>query len=105
MQIPSTGAYAATAAPAAASPFSDLGAGPTRAPSQAEQDFDNWAKMTPAQQMRAEILRELGVTQQDLDKMDPKDRAKLEEKIKELTKEKVQESTEKKTGVAIDIKV
>lgn len=86
-------------------PFSGLGAAPTPAPSAAEQDFDNWAKMTPAQQMRTEILRELGVSDQDLANMSPQDRAKLEEKIKELTKEKVQESTEKKTGVAIDIKV
>jgi hypothetical protein len=92
--------------PVAASPppFFGLGAGPTPAPSAAEQEFTDWAKMTPAQQMRTEILRELGVTQQDADKMSPQDRAKLEDKIKELTKEKVQQATEKKTGVIIDIK-
>ena len=97
MQIPPTAA--------APPPFSGLFAGPARTPSAAEQDFDTWAKMTPAEQMRAEVLRELGVKPEDLDKMDPKDRAKLEQKIKDLIHEKVQEATEKKTGVAVDIKV
>jgi TPP-dependent pyruvate/acetoin dehydrogenase alpha subunit len=92
--------------PTAASPppFAGLGSGPAPTPSAAEQQFNDWAKQTPAQQMRAEVLRELGYNQDDLDKMSAEDRAKVEEKIKELTKEKVQEASEKKTGVVIDIK-
>jgi hypothetical protein len=86
-------------------PFSDLGARPATAPSAAAQSFDDWAKMTPAQQMLAEVLRELGVSDKDLAAMSSQDRAKLEEKIKTLIQQKVQEATEKKTGVAVDIKV
>ena len=85
-------------------PFAGLGSGPTPTPSAAEQQFNDWAKQTPAQQMRAEVLRELGYNEDDLKNMDAQDRAKVEEKIKELTKEKVQQATEKKTGVVIDIK-
>ncbi|THD57797.1 hypothetical protein [Phenylobacterium sp.] len=112
MQIPPSGAYGAslpTSSPAPTSPSSpgagSSAGGSTSGLSQAEQQFLDWANMTPAQQMRAQIMQDLGVTPQDEQNMTPQDRAKLEEKIRELVKEKVQESTEKKTGVAVDIKV
>jgi hypothetical protein len=71
----------------------------------AVQDFMAYATMTPAEKMRASILGSMGLTEDDLKAMSPKDREKVEEKIKEMIKQKVEESTEKKTGVAVDLKV
>lgn len=103
MQIPPTGAnsYMPTSTPAS-SGASQSSSKPAVDP---VQDFLNFVGKTPAEQMRAQILHSLGVTEDQLKAMDPKERAKVEEKIKETVREKVQEATEKKTGVAVDIKV
>jgi hypothetical protein len=45
---------------------------------------------TPSQQMQAEILGQLGLTQAQVDQMDPKEKAALEEKIKQLIKTETQ---------------
>lgn len=98
MQIPATGAspYAAP------SPFSTT---PTaKKADTAVQDFMAYAHMTPAEKMRAAILGSMGLTEDQLKAMDPKERAKVEEKIKELIQQKVEQSTEKKTGLAVDLK-
>jgi hypothetical protein len=102
MQVSSTPASSysppAQAGPASAKPIS-------LKPDDPVADFLAYANMTPAQKMRAAILGSMGLTEDKVAQMDPKDRAKVEDKIKELIKEKVQEATEKKTGVAIDLKV
>ena len=105
MQIPSSNPYAGATSPYASAPAaSGLGQAKTSPGAQAVQDFLGLVNETPAQQMRDQILRSMGLTEDQLKAMDPKERAKVEEKIKEMIKEKVQESTEKKTGVAVDIK-
>lgn len=101
MQIPPTAASAYTP-PTMQSAF---GGAPSSAASAPETDFLNFVGKTPAEQMRDQILHSLGVTENDLKTMDPKERAKIEAKIKQLVQEKVQESVEKKTGLAVDIKV
>lgn len=73
-------------------------------PTTAEQAFDDYAKKTPAQKMRDEILGSMGLTEEKLAAMDPKERAKVEAKIKTLIKQKVEQEAEKKTGVIIDLK-
>jgi hypothetical protein len=60
--------------------------------------------MTPAQKMRAAILGSMGLTEEQLKAMDPKERQKVEEKIKEIIKQKVEQAVEKKTGAIVDIK-
>ena len=95
-------------APTSPTPAAGPGAwsmgGATRQPTAAEQQFRDYAKMTPAEKMRAEILDSLGLTEDQLRAMDPKERAKVEEKIKELIKQKVEQATEKKTGQIVDVK-
>lgn len=97
MQIapPST----ATSTPATGFSFSK-----PAAPSAVEQSFLDYARETPAQKMRDSILNSLGLTEKDLQAMDPKERAKVEAKIKELIKQKVEQATEKKTGQIVDMK-
>jgi hypothetical protein len=93
----------ATASPYAAPAASGVTSAPKKADT-AVQDFMAFAQMTPAQKMRATILGSMGLTEDGLKAMDPKDRAKIEEKIKELIQQKVEQSVEKKTGMAVDIK-
>ena len=100
MQIPSAGAtpYVAPQTSPQVTPAKTAG-------DKAVQDFMAYAKMTPAEKMRASILGSMGLTEDDLKAMDPKEREKVEAKIKDMIKQKVEESTEKKTGVAVDLKV
>jgi hypothetical protein len=73
-------------------------------PGAAVQAFLDYQKKTPAEKMRDEILGAMGLTEDQLKAMDPKERAKIEEKVRELIKQKVEESTEKKTGQIVDVK-
>ncbi|MGA0601612.1 hypothetical protein ACO2Q3_12985 [Caulobacter sp. KR2-114] len=81
-----------------------LGAASVGPANDAVSEFMSWAKMTPAQQMRAQILGSMGLKESDLAAMDPKQRDMTEKKIAERIKQLVQNSVEKKTGVAVDIK-
>jgi hypothetical protein len=105
MQIPAAGARPYSPPAAQAGQAAQAAMSPTKAASDPVADFLDFVGKTPAEQMRAEILHELGLSEDDLKAMDPKERLKVEAKIKELVREKVQESVEKKTGVAVDIKV
>lgn len=81
-----------------------LGAGSASPANDAVSEFMDWANKTPAQQMRDQVLRSMGIKESDLANMDPKTRAAVEKKIADQIKQMVQQSVEKKTGVAIDIK-
>jgi hypothetical protein len=96
----STAASATPAVPAA----SGFGFAKPAKPSAAEQAFNDYAKMTPAQKMRAAILGSMGLTEEQLKAMDPKERQKVEDRIREIIKEKVEQAVEKKTGAVVDIK-
>jgi hypothetical protein len=102
MQISSATPPSAPASSAGATLGASTAAG--SAGGNAVADFMAYASETPAQQMRDTILRQLGLTENDLKAMSPQDRAKVEQKIKDLIKQKVEQSTEKKTGVIVDVK-
>ena len=70
----------------------------------ARKEFSDYMKKSPAEQMRDQILASMGLTEEKLKAMPPKQREAIEEKIKEMIKTKVEEAQEKKTGVLIDIK-
>lgn len=55
----------------------------------AKEAFLDYAKLTPAQKMRAAILSKLNVTEEELKAMPPKKRQKIEDQIKEMIKEQV----------------
>jgi hypothetical protein len=80
-----------------------LGAVPEKS---AKDEFLDYAKMTPAQKMRAAMLAKLGVTEEQLKAMDPKDRQKIEDQLKEMVKQQVQGGDKDKTqkGVLVDLK-
>ncbi len=101
MQLNSTGPLTATPKPAPAAGFF------TPAPAQetgARKAFGDYMRKSPAEQMRDQILKAMGLTEDQLKAMPPKAREAVEAKIKQMIKTKVEEAQEKKTGVLIDIK-
>jgi hypothetical protein len=50
---------------------------------------------TPEQLMRESILKSLGYTEDDLNAMDPKERAKVEAQIRDLIEKKIEEGMRK----------
>jgi hypothetical protein len=87
---PPTGA---SAAGSGATPAADGGA---------KADFLKWAQMTPAERMRANILSSMGLSEEDVQAMSPKDREKVEAKVKEMIEEKLTHG-DKKPGQLVDV--
>ena len=70
----------------------------------AKDDFLAYAQMTPAQKMRAAMLGKMGITEEQLKAMDPKERQKIEDKIKQQIKEQVENDPKMKQGSIVDMK-
>ena len=72
----------------------------------AKDEFLDYAKMTPAQKMRASMLSKLGVTEDQLKAMDTKERQKIEDKIKEMIKAEIEgpDGDRKTKGMLVDVK-
>ena len=67
------------------------------------QQFLQFAKMTPAQRMFAQMLNKLGISQDQFNAMSPAEQQKVEQKIQQMIKQQVQDSGDKQTGVITDI--
>ncbi|WP_338828085.1 hypothetical protein [Bradyrhizobium sp. 27S5] len=67
-----------------------------------EQKFLKFAQMSPMDRMRANILKSMGMSEEDLKNMTPDQRAAVEQKIKELIEQSFQKNAGK-AGQAIDI--
>ncbi|WP_374377758.1 hypothetical protein [Dongia sp.] len=65
------------------------------------ETFLEFARKTPAEKMRAMILSEMGLTEEDLKNLDAETRAEIEEKIRIRIEEKVRESMQKESGATI----
>jgi len=69
----------------------------------ARDAFLEFNAKSPAEHLRDAILRELGVTEEKLAAMEPKQRATMEDTIAERLKQKVEQEVEKKTGLLVDV--
>jgi hypothetical protein len=58
--------------------------------------------MTPAEQMHAQMLAELGVTEDQFKAMSPADQQKIEDKIRDMIKKQVDNGNEKCAGLITD---
>jgi hypothetical protein len=67
------------------------------------QQFMQYANMTPAQRMFAQMLNKLGITEDQFKAMSPADQQKVEQKIQQMIKQQVQDSSNKQTGVIADV--
>ena len=68
----------------------------------AEQKFLAYAKMTPAERLHAQMLAELGLTEDQFKQMSPADRQKIEDKIRDMIKKQVDNGAEKRAGMITD---
>jgi hypothetical protein len=79
------------------------GGGVTAADKSAKDEFLDYAKMTPAEKMRAAMLGKLGVTEEQLKAMSPEERKKVEDKIKDMIKQQVQNDPKMQKGSILDV--
>lgn len=68
----------------------------------AEQKFLQWAKMTPAERMHAQMLSQLGITEEQFKAMDPAAQQKIEEKIRDMIKKQAENKGDQRTGLITD---
>jgi len=72
----------------------------------AKDEFLDYAKLSPAQKMRAAMLSKLKVTEEELRAMPDKERQKIEDQIKELIKQQVlgAENGKIQRGALVDLR-
>lgn len=70
----------------------------------AKDEFRDYAKLTPAQKMRAAMLGEMGLTEEQLKAMDPKARQQIEDQIKQRIKAEIENDPKLKPGFLVDVK-
>ena len=66
------------------------------------QKFLEYAKMTPAERLHAQMLAELGLTEDQFKAMSPADQQKIEDKIRDMIKKQLDSSSNKPTGMITD---
>lgn len=59
------------------------------------EEFMAWVQMTPAEKLRDRILKELGLTEEQLEAMDPEE----QEKIEELIAQRIRDQLEQQHGL------
>lgn len=99
MSVTSTGFLPTSMFPAPAKTTATVAAKPA---STAEQKFLEYAKMTPAERLHAQMLAELGLTEDQFKAMSPADQQKVEDKIRDLIKKQVDNGGEKRAGMITD---
>jgi hypothetical protein len=98
--IPSPAPSAGQSKPASAA--ASLAAKPAET---AAQKFLEYANMTPAERLQAEMLNQLGLTEDQFKAMDPADQQKVMDKIRELIKQQAQNGGNPRTGLLTDMSV
>lgn len=78
-----------------------LSAKPAEAKSVA-QKFLEYAKMTPAERMHAQMLAQLGLTEDQFKAMSPADQQKIEDKIRDMIKQQAENGGDKRAGIITD---
>ena len=71
----------------------------------AAQQFMDYANMTPAQRMQAEMMSQLGITEDQFKAMSPADQAKVMDKIRDMIKQQTQNSGDQRPGLITDMSV
>jgi type IV secretory pathway TrbL component len=66
------------------------------------QEFMDYAKMDPMQRMRANILKSMGLTEDDVKNMSPEQQKAVEQKIEQIIQQELQKNAGK-TGQVVNI--
>ncbi len=69
-----------------------------------EDKFLAYARKTPAERFREDLLNSMGLTEEDLQGMNADDRKAIEEEITRRIKEKIEKDSQKQAGFFTDIK-
>lgn len=77
------------------------GAAPTHTAVRTE--FLKWARMSPGERMRANVLSSMGLDDDKVAAMSPDDRKKVEDKVREMIEEQIRLGA-KKPGLLVDQK-
>jgi ABC-type transporter MlaC component len=68
----------------------------------AEQKFLEYAKMTPAERIHAQMLAQLGLTEDQFKALSPADQQKIEDTVRDMIKKQFANSADKPTGLITD---
>ena len=102
----STGASNATSSAAATTSSSPTAASVTNgldaSGDTVVKQFMDYAKMSPMERMRAQILKSMGLTEDDLKKMSPEQQKAVEQKIEQMIKQQLQKNAGT-TGQVVDV--
>lgn len=76
-------------------------------PKTSYQELEDYVKMTPAQRMRVDLLKKLGLTEEDLAAMSPEERQGVEAKMRDMIQQQMQQAAKqqfapKRVGQWID---
>ena len=71
----------------------------------AKADFLSYARMSPAERIRADFLKDKGLTEETLAQLPREERMKIEEEIKQLIKKKLGLDESKGAGQIVDATV
>ena len=66
------------------------------------KQFMDYANMSPMERMRAQILKSMGLTEDDLKKMSPEQQKAVEQKIEQIIKQELQKNAGQ-TGQVVDV--
>ena len=66
-----------------------------------ESEFLKWARMSPGERMRADILSSMGLDDDKVAAMSPDARKKVEDKVREMIEEKIKQGA-KTPGLLVD---
>lgn len=69
----------------------------------AADEFLEFMQMSPAEKIRALIVGEMGLTEEEIQAMSPEEREKIEAKIAERIKQRMEQEIEKKTGATVSL--
>ncbi|WP_149537663.1 hypothetical protein [Siccirubricoccus phaeus] len=68
-----------------------------------QEEFLEFARMTPAERMRAAMLAEMGLTEEELKNMPPEKRAAINAEIAQRVRDQVLASRERQPGALLDL--
>jgi hypothetical protein len=109
MQIPSSSSYFG-ASPAMATSSAGVAGATATTPTtgglkpkgeDVVQEFLDYAKMDPMQRLRANILKSMGLTEDDLKNMTPEQQKAVEQKIEQIIQQQLQKNAGK-TGQVVN---
>lgn len=64
------------------------------------QELDDYVKMTPAQRIREELLKKLGLTEEDLAAKPPEEQQAIQQKLTEMIQQQMKDAQDKQQGAA-----